>query len=277
MGEAVDGVQPVKAQVSVVEYPAWSLRYGTQLESERQADIEEFTSTRNLGLVAEVKNPNLFGRALTLGLFGQYEREQQDANVFLATSRLFGWRARSTLYGFYSRDRIRDEEGVELAGDHRPPGRQRRSALALRAACRSSMAIASSATGRSTRSRHQAIVPARLRRQPRPAERRGAVRSPRRSAERAQGHVQLGVMGPLGAVARLRRQESQAARAATHVLFRWLAPGPRVARADRFRVWPRRLLPSDRFHAGGATTCAATAKTAWARARGRGSRKAARR
>ena len=114
MGEVVNGVQPVKAQVSVVEYPAWSLRYGTQLEGERQADIEEFTSTRNLGLVAEVKNPNLLGRALTLGLFGQYEREQQDGNVFLATSRLFGWRARTTLYGFSSRTRIRDEAGLDI-------------------------------------------------------------------------------------------------------------------------------------------------------------------
>lgn len=114
MGEVVDGVQPVKAQVSVVEYPAWSLRYGTQLESERKADIEEFTSSRNLGLVAEIKNPNLLGRALTLGLFGQYEREQQDATVFLATSRLFGWRARSSLYGFYSHARIRDAEGLDI-------------------------------------------------------------------------------------------------------------------------------------------------------------------
>ena len=114
MGEVVDGQQPVKAQVSVVEYPAWALRYGTQLESQRKADIEEFTSTRNLGLVAEIKNPNLFGRALTLGLFGQYEREEQDATVFLATSRLFGWRARSSLYGFYTRANIRDEEGVDL-------------------------------------------------------------------------------------------------------------------------------------------------------------------
>ncbi len=57
MGEVVDGVQPVKAQVSVVEYPAWALRYGTQLEGERQDDIEEFTSTRNLGLVGGNQEP----------------------------------------------------------------------------------------------------------------------------------------------------------------------------------------------------------------------------
>lgn len=64
--------------------------------------------------MAEIKNPNLFGRALTSGLFGQYQRERQDATLFLATSRLFGWRARSSLYGFFSRDRIRDEAGTEI-------------------------------------------------------------------------------------------------------------------------------------------------------------------
>ena len=34
--------------------------------------------------------------------------------MFIATSRLFGWRARSTLYGFYSRDRIFDDAGVDI-------------------------------------------------------------------------------------------------------------------------------------------------------------------
>jgi outer membrane protein assembly factor BamA/autotransporter translocation and assembly factor TamB len=112
-GEAKDGVQPVKAQVTLDEYPAWALRYGMQIEGERTPDIEEFTSTRNLGVVAEIKNPNLFGRALTLGLFGQYQRQEQDATLFLATSRLFGWKARSSLYGFFSRDHLRDEQGIE--------------------------------------------------------------------------------------------------------------------------------------------------------------------
>jgi outer membrane protein insertion porin family len=40
-----------------------------------------------------------------------YQRDRQDASVFVATSRLFGWGARSTLYSFLSRDRLRDDEG----------------------------------------------------------------------------------------------------------------------------------------------------------------------
>lgn len=114
VGEAVDGVQPVKAVVVVQEYPQWTFRYGLQLEGNRELELDEFTSTRNAGVVAELKNPNLFGRALTFGAFGMYQYDRQDATLFLATSRLFGWRARSSLYGFYSRDHIRDDGGQEI-------------------------------------------------------------------------------------------------------------------------------------------------------------------
>ncbi len=111
VGEAVDDVQPVKAVVKVEEYPAWSFRYGFQVEGERRTELNEFTSTRNLGVVSELRTPNLFGRALTGGVYGMYQRDRQDASVFIATSRLFGWGARSTLYSFFSRDRLRDDAG----------------------------------------------------------------------------------------------------------------------------------------------------------------------
>lgn len=114
IGEAVNGVQPVKARVAVEEYPAWSFRYGFQIEGDRQLELDEFTSTRNAGVVAELKNPNLFGRALTFGAFGMYQFDSRDATLFLATSRLFGWRARSSLYGYYQRDLIRDDAGQEV-------------------------------------------------------------------------------------------------------------------------------------------------------------------
>lgn len=114
IGDPVNGAQPVKAVIRIEEYPEWSFRYGFQLEGERRLELEEFTSTRNAGVVSELRNPNLFGRALTLGLFGMYQYDRRDATVFLATSRLFGWRARSSLYGFVSRDRIRDELGEDI-------------------------------------------------------------------------------------------------------------------------------------------------------------------
>ena len=114
LGDPVNGVQPIKAVVTVEEYPAWSVRYGFQFEGERQAALDEFTNTRNAGVVGEVRNPNLFGRALTGGVFGMYQRDQRDASVLLATSRLFGRRARSTLYGFFKRDRFRNPDTSEI-------------------------------------------------------------------------------------------------------------------------------------------------------------------
>ena len=111
IGDPVSGVQPVKAVVTVEETPEWSFRYGFQIEGERQAELAEFTSSRNAGVVSELRNPNLFGRALTGGVFGMYQRDRQDASVLVATSRLFGWAARSTLYSFWSRDRLRDDAG----------------------------------------------------------------------------------------------------------------------------------------------------------------------
>jgi outer membrane protein assembly factor BamA len=104
----------VKAQVTLEEYPEWSFRYGLQLEGERNPAIEEFNAERNAGVVAELKNPNLLGRALTGGVFGMYQFDRRDASVFLATSRLFGWPARTTLFGFFARDRERDEAGEEI-------------------------------------------------------------------------------------------------------------------------------------------------------------------
>jgi len=110
-GDAIAGVQPVKAVVTVEEAPEWSFRYGFQIEGERRTELGEFTNTRNAGVVSELRNPNLFGRALTGGIFGMYQRDSQDASVFLATSRLFGWGARSTLYSYLLRDRLRNDAG----------------------------------------------------------------------------------------------------------------------------------------------------------------------
>jgi outer membrane protein insertion porin family len=114
VGDPVNGVQQVKAVVKVEEYPAWAVRYGFQFEGERQAQLDEFTNTRNAGVVGELRTPNLLGRALSAGVYGMYQRDRRDATVFLGTSRLFGWAARSTLYGFFSRDRIRDATNTDI-------------------------------------------------------------------------------------------------------------------------------------------------------------------
>jgi outer membrane protein insertion porin family len=118
VGSLANGQQPVRANVGVQEYPPWTIRYGVQLEGDRDVDLQEFVRKQNLGLVAEFKNPNLFGRALTFGLAGAYQWDQRDATLFLATSRLFGWRARSSLFGSLTQDRLRDDQQNILAISH---------------------------------------------------------------------------------------------------------------------------------------------------------------
>ncbi len=118
VGAVENGQQPVRANVGVQEYPPWTVRYGAQLQGDRDEDLQSFARKENFGLVAEIKNPNTFGRALTLGMTGQYQWDQRDASMFLATSRLFGWRARSSLFGSLSQLRLRDDNRNILALSH---------------------------------------------------------------------------------------------------------------------------------------------------------------
>jgi outer membrane protein assembly factor BamA/autotransporter translocation and assembly factor TamB len=118
-GTLPGGQQAVRADVAVQEYPPWTVRYGAQLQGDREEDLQSFIRKQNFGVVADIKNPNLFGRALTGGLFGQYQWDQRDAVLFLATSRLFGFHAaRSTLFGSLSQVRLRDDRQNILAISH---------------------------------------------------------------------------------------------------------------------------------------------------------------
>jgi outer membrane protein insertion porin family len=115
VGDIAGGVQPVRARVRVREQPRWSVRYGFQLEAERSPSVGELARTENAGFVAEVKNQNLFGRAHTAGGFAQYRHDTEEANLFFSTPRLFGYRARSLVYAFLTRERLRDEQQAVAA------------------------------------------------------------------------------------------------------------------------------------------------------------------
>lgn len=108
LGEAGGSTQPVRARVRVREHPLWAVRYGFQLEGERAPSIGELARRENAGFVAEIKNQNLFGRTHAAGGFAQYRHDAQEANLFFSTSRLFGQRARSLVYAFFTRERLRD-------------------------------------------------------------------------------------------------------------------------------------------------------------------------
>ena len=231
------------------------MRYGFQLEGERQAELDEFTNTRNAGVVGEVRNPNLFGRALTGGVFGMYQRDRRDATVFVATSRLFGWRARSTLYGFYSRDRVREmTDDIEIDSITDRAGRQRRSALAdqgipdrLRVPLRAQPHASFPAPRNDPMPFDMVVNLAKL-------SAAVAVRSPRRSDQLAQGHVQLDLV-------RSERRCSSARIVSNRKLLMQqfvFVPLGRMVLASRvqagFAFGRDPLAFTDRFRAGGATS-----------------------
>ena len=173
--------------------------------------------------------------------------------MFLATSRLFGWRARSTLYGFYQRDRLLDDAGVESLAITNSRASAPISGGGARDS-RSSTAIASSATTRSIRA--PSTIPFRSTIVANIAKLSEAIvwDRPRRSDQLAQGHVQLGVVRSVGAVPRLGRQQPQAADAAVRVRAARQA-GARVAACRSASLTAAtRWRSSDRFRAGGATS-----------------------
>jgi outer membrane protein assembly factor BamA len=114
IGEPAGGIQNVRARVTVVEYPPWRFRYGLQLEGDRQAFQDGSVGTDELGVVAEVKNQNMLGRAVTGGVFGRYERLAQDATVFASNASFFGLPIRSSVFGFFTRDKFRDVDDSDV-------------------------------------------------------------------------------------------------------------------------------------------------------------------
>lgn len=123
-----DGTESVRARVTVTEWPTWRLRYGLQLDDRAEAAAGEDTSEgrrRDLGLVANLQNRNVFGRAFTFGLYGRVERRRQAANTYFTFPTLFGRAIQTNLFGSTSSaDLFEDDNGD-------PTVRQRRSSISL--------------------------------------------------------------------------------------------------------------------------------------------------
>ena len=107
--ESAAGLQPVRAVVRVVEYPVWRLRYGAQFNDEKsEVPDPDGTEPRllSIGVLTDLQNQNLFGRAITAGIAGRYERDRQAGSLFLSNSSFFGLPIRSSGFVFSSRQRF---------------------------------------------------------------------------------------------------------------------------------------------------------------------------
>jgi outer membrane protein assembly factor BamA/autotransporter translocation and assembly factor TamB len=128
--EPLDGVAetaPVRVRVSVEEWPALRLRYGLQVAEERP---EENVKGRDLvpGISADLTRRTLFGRAITVGVAGQYENLERVGRVFMNKPTLFGWPVQSSLTIERSREEFQSDtlvtSGTTAAWEQR--GRWRR-------------------------------------------------------------------------------------------------------------------------------------------------------
>ena len=92
IGDAGDGVQQVRARVTVEEYPPWRFRYGFQADRNRDESsakaLESAPPELTCGGIAEIRNQNLFGRAITGGVATRVELDFQRVNTFLQTGQL---------------------------------------------------------------------------------------------------------------------------------------------------------------------------------------------
>jgi outer membrane protein assembly factor BamA len=116
----VDGVQLVRAQVTVEEYPPWRLRYGVQVDREQENRESESVDqasrfTLRPGVIGEVRNQNVFGRAITAGVATRLELDFQRVNTFLQNASFFGLPLRTGLFLYASSEDLKfDGETVAV-------------------------------------------------------------------------------------------------------------------------------------------------------------------
>lgn len=114
--DSAAGLQPVRAVIRVVEYPVWRLRYGAQLNDELVdvADADGKGRLQSLGILADLQNQNVFGRAITAGIAGRYERDRQAGSLFTSNGSFFGLPIRSSGFLFTSRQRFELSETLSV-------------------------------------------------------------------------------------------------------------------------------------------------------------------
>ena len=93
--------QPVQAKVTLDEWPPLRFRYGFQVQDEPGT----VSSGRAFlpGIAGDLAYNNLFGRAVTTGVAGQYTKDYRAARSYLTAPSLFGLPITSSLYVSRSR------------------------------------------------------------------------------------------------------------------------------------------------------------------------------
>ncbi len=116
--------QPIRANVTLAEWPAFRFRYGLEIDdqlnspSEAAGTISPEPSNQagrvfGLGLASDIRARNLFGNAISGGLAGRYTRDFRAARAYATSPSFFGRRITSNV--FVSRSREQLGESAEAA------------------------------------------------------------------------------------------------------------------------------------------------------------------
>lgn len=113
--EVIDGpvasgdAQAIRARVTLEEWPRYRVRYGFQLNDE-PGPLAERGRELGPGLVADIQDRNLLGRAATTGLAVRLQDDFRIARAFFSAPAFVGLPIRSSVFLTRSRQHV-DEEG----------------------------------------------------------------------------------------------------------------------------------------------------------------------
>jgi outer membrane protein assembly complex protein YaeT len=102
-GSPPSAEQPVRARVTLDEWPPLKVRYGFELDDERKPAIE---TTLRPGVAVDATYRNVFGRAASTGLALRYAKNFEAARGFFSTPSFLGLPLTSTLFLQRSREHL---------------------------------------------------------------------------------------------------------------------------------------------------------------------------
>jgi outer membrane protein assembly factor BamA len=116
--------QPIRAKVTLTEWPGFHFRYGLEVNDQLNTpskDASRFAPEPSshtgrvfgLGIASDISTRNLFGNAISVGLAGRYTRDFRAGRAYATMPFFFGRRIASTLFLSRSREQL-PETAVEV-------------------------------------------------------------------------------------------------------------------------------------------------------------------
>ena len=112
-------IEPVRAQVSLEEWPSFRLRYGLQIlnETNPTREVSPDSGGGALGFSSDLTHRNFLGRAATLGVAFRSDSVLRVVRGFTSTPSMFGLPITSSLFVSRSREHFGDESILPFISD----------------------------------------------------------------------------------------------------------------------------------------------------------------